>query len=115
MTPAWKALLGYAKAWTYPILGNEPVGVLDRLFKEAGELAKDVAAGADDPPAFAEWLKTLRDFASDRSKPKQLRAAGLPTRSISSATRQFPTHPKIRLTRLSICSTDNPAREPRVG
>jgi hypothetical protein len=35
--------------------------VLDRLFKEAGELAKDVAAGADDPPAFAEWLKTLRE------------------------------------------------------
>jgi len=61
MTPARKALLVYAEAWTYPILGNEDVPVLDRLFEQARTLAKDVVVGPDDPPAFAQWLKTLRE------------------------------------------------------
>jgi hypothetical protein len=61
MTPARKALLAFAEAWTYPILGNEDVPVTTRLFRKAEELAKDAAAGADDPPEFAGWLKTLRE------------------------------------------------------
>ena len=49
MAPARKALRAYAEAWTYPILGNEDVPVLDRLFGRARELAKDVVVGPDDP------------------------------------------------------------------
>ena len=49
MTPARKALLAYAEAWTYTILGNEDVPVLDRLFEQARALAKDVVVGANDP------------------------------------------------------------------
>ena len=60
-TPARKALLAYAEVWTCPILGNEDVRVLDRLFKEAGELARDVAVAPDDPPGFARWLNILRE------------------------------------------------------
>jgi len=36
------------------------VRVVDRLFREADDLAKDADAGPDDPPEFAEWLTTLR-------------------------------------------------------
>jgi hypothetical protein len=63
MTPVWKALLAFAEAWTYPILGNEDVPVTKTLFRKAEELAKDAAAGADDPPEFAGWLEILRDEA----------------------------------------------------
>jgi hypothetical protein len=34
MTPARKALLAFAKAWTYPILGNEDVPVTNRLLRK---------------------------------------------------------------------------------
>jgi hypothetical protein len=61
MTPARKALLAYAEAWTYPVIGNADVPVMEGLFSEARELAKDAAIGADDPPIFADWLKTLRE------------------------------------------------------
>jgi hypothetical protein len=40
MTPARKALLAFAKAWTYPILGNEDVPVTNRLFEQARALSK---------------------------------------------------------------------------
>jgi hypothetical protein len=60
MTPARKALLAYAKAWTYPVLGNEDGRVVDRLFEEARELANAAATRLDDPPNFAEWLATLK-------------------------------------------------------
>jgi hypothetical protein len=52
--------LALAEVWTYPILGNEDVAVTTRLFEEARALAKDVAAGAADPPEFAGWLEILR-------------------------------------------------------
>jgi hypothetical protein len=61
MTPARKALLAYGKAWTYPILGNEDVPVMQQLFKEAQELASNVAVNPDDPPIFEQWLKTFRE------------------------------------------------------
>ncbi len=51
---------GLTGTWTYSILGNEDVPVLKRLFERARALAKDVVVGPDDPPAFAQWLKTLR-------------------------------------------------------
>jgi hypothetical protein len=35
MTPARTALLAFAKVWTYPILGNEDVPVVDDLFERA--------------------------------------------------------------------------------
>ena len=53
MTPAREALLAFAKAWTYPILGNEDVPVMRRLFGEARALSKGVAASPADPPEFA--------------------------------------------------------------
>lgn len=40
MTPARVTLLAFAKAWTYPILGNEDVRVVDGLFEQARALAK---------------------------------------------------------------------------
>ncbi len=61
MTPARVALLAFAKAWTYPILGNEDVRVVDGLFEQARAIAKNVAASAADPPEFAAWLEILRD------------------------------------------------------
>ena len=61
MTPARKALLAFAKAWTYPILGNEDVPVTNRLFEQAYALAKDAAVSSADPPEFEEWLKTLHE------------------------------------------------------
>ena len=42
MTPARVALLAFAKAWTYPILGNEDVPVMRRLFDDARALSKGV-------------------------------------------------------------------------
>jgi hypothetical protein len=67
ITPARKALLAFAKAWTYPILGNEDVSVVRRLFEGARTLSKGVAASAADPPEFAGWLEILRDEARDGS------------------------------------------------
>ena len=67
MTPAREALLAFAKAWTYPILGNEDVPVTNRLFEEARALAKDAAPSAADPPEFAGWLEILRDKSRDGS------------------------------------------------
>jgi hypothetical protein len=64
---ARKALLAFAKAWTYPILGNEDVPVTKRLFEEARALSKDVAASATDPPEFAGWLEVVRDESRDDS------------------------------------------------
>jgi hypothetical protein len=67
MTPARKALLAFAEAWTYPILGNEDVPVTNRLFEQARVLAKDAAASMADPPEFAGWLEILRDKSRDGS------------------------------------------------
>jgi hypothetical protein len=67
LTPARRALLAFAGAWTYPILGNEDVPVMTRLFKQARALAKDVAAGAADPPEFSGWLEILRDEERENS------------------------------------------------
>ena len=67
MTPAREALLAFAKAWTYPILGNEDVPVVNRLFEQAEALAKDAAATAADPPEFAGWLAVLRDKSREGS------------------------------------------------
>jgi hypothetical protein len=66
MTPARAALLAFAKAWTYPILGNEDVPVTKRLFREARALSKNAVSAAD-PAEFAGWLKVLRDEARDGS------------------------------------------------
>jgi hypothetical protein len=66
MTPARMALLAFAKAWTYPILGNEDVPVVDGLFEQARALAKNVVASAADPPEFAGWLDILRDKPDGR-------------------------------------------------
>ena len=67
MTPAREALLAFAKAWTYPILGNEDVPVMRRLFDEARALSKGVSASAADPPELAGWLAILRDKSRDGS------------------------------------------------
>jgi hypothetical protein len=67
VTPARRALLAFAKAWTYPILGNEDVPVMRRLFEEARALSRDVAASPADPPEFAGWLEVLRDESRDGS------------------------------------------------
>jgi hypothetical protein len=67
ITPARRALLAFAKAWTYPILGNEDVPVTKRLFEEARALSKDVAASAADPREFTGWLEVLGDEARDGS------------------------------------------------
>jgi hypothetical protein len=67
ITPARRALLAFAKAWRYPILGNEDVPVTRRLFEEARALSKGVAASAADPPEFAGWLDVLGDEARDGS------------------------------------------------
>jgi hypothetical protein len=67
MTPARKALLAYAEAWTYPILGNEDVPVTRRLFEQARALAKNGVASKADPPEFAGWLEILRDEAREGS------------------------------------------------
>jgi hypothetical protein len=61
MTPARVALLAFAKTWTYPVLGNEDVRVVDGLFEQARALAKNVAASPADPPEFAGWLEILRE------------------------------------------------------
>jgi hypothetical protein len=66
-TPARRALLAFAEAWTYPILGNEDVPVTKRLFEQARTLAKDAAASTVDPPEFAGWLEILRDESRDSS------------------------------------------------
>ena len=66
-TPARKALRAFAKAWTYPILGNEDVPVTKRLFDEARALSKNVAASADDPPEFTGWLEVFGDESRDGS------------------------------------------------
>jgi hypothetical protein len=60
VTPARVALLAFAKAWTYPILGNEDVPVVEGLFEQARALAKNVATSAGDPGKFAGWLEILR-------------------------------------------------------
>jgi hypothetical protein len=67
ITPARRALLAFAKAWTYPILGNEYVPVMRRLFDDARALSKGVAASAGDPPEFAGWLEVLGSEARDGS------------------------------------------------
>ena len=67
MTPPREALLAFAKAWTYPILGNEDVPVTNRLFEQAEALADDAAATAADPPEFAGWLAVLRDKSREGS------------------------------------------------
>jgi hypothetical protein len=67
ITPARRALLAFAKAWTYPILGNEDVPVTKRLFEEARALSKDVSASAADPREFTGWLEVLGDEARDGS------------------------------------------------
>jgi uncharacterized protein (DUF1800 family) len=61
ITPARRALLAFAEAWTYPILGNEDVAVMNRLFEHARALARDAVARTADPPEFAPWLEILRD------------------------------------------------------
>lgn len=61
MTPARMALLAFAKVWTYPILGNEDVPVVEDLFEQARALAKNAAASTADPSEFAAWLEILRD------------------------------------------------------
>ena len=66
-TPARRALLAFAEAWTYPILGNEDVPVTKRLFAQARALVKDAAASTADPPEFAGWLEVLRDESRDGS------------------------------------------------
>jgi hypothetical protein len=66
MTPARMALLAFANAWTYPILGNEDVPVVNDLFEQARALAKNVATSAADPPEFAGWLEILRDKPGGR-------------------------------------------------
>ena len=60
MPPTRKALLAYAEAWIYPVIGNADVPVMQRLFDNARQLAKDATMLPDDPPIFADWLKTLR-------------------------------------------------------
>lgn len=67
ITPARRVLLAFAKAWTYPILGNEDVPVMRRLFEEARVLSKGVAASPVDPPEFAGWLEVLQDELRDGS------------------------------------------------
>jgi hypothetical protein len=67
MTPARVVLLAFAKAWIYPILGNEDVPVMRRLFEEARALSKGVAASVADPPKFAGWLEVLGDETRDAS------------------------------------------------
>jgi hypothetical protein len=49
ITPARRILLAFAKAWTYPILGNQDVPVMRRLFDEACALSKGAASAADPP------------------------------------------------------------------
>jgi hypothetical protein len=66
-TPARRALLAFAEAWTYPILGNEDVLVTKRLFEQARVLAKDAAASTADPAEFAGWLEILRDASRESS------------------------------------------------
>jgi hypothetical protein len=70
MTPARMALLAFAKVWTYPILGNEDVPVVEDLFEQARALAKNVAASAADPPEFAGWLEKwrARHFSSNQQQ-----------------------------------------------
>jgi hypothetical protein len=34
---------------------------MERLFREASELAKDAAPGPNDPPVSRDWLRTLRE------------------------------------------------------
>jgi hypothetical protein len=67
MTPARKALLAFTDAWTYPILANEDVPVMNRLFEQARALAKDAATSMADPPEFTGWLEILRDKSRDGS------------------------------------------------
>jgi hypothetical protein len=67
MTQAREALVAFAKAWTYPILGNEDVPVMRRLFEEARALSKNAAASPADPPEFAGWLAILCDKSRDGS------------------------------------------------
>lgn len=61
MTPARMALLAFAKAWTYPVRGNEDVLITNGLFEQARALAKNAAVRVTDPPEFAGWLEILRD------------------------------------------------------
>ena len=61
MTPAREALLAYAKAWTYPVIGNEDVPVMNGLFEDAARRATTAVLLPEDPPMFTEWLKTLRN------------------------------------------------------
>jgi hypothetical protein len=67
ITPARRALLAFAKAWTYAILGKGDVPVMKRLFAEARGLSKGVVASAADPPEFAGWLEVLGNEARDGS------------------------------------------------
>jgi len=59
MTSARKALLAYGEAWTTPILGNEDVPFVERLFEAAREQARQAVLSPEDPSEFARWLKTL--------------------------------------------------------
>lgn len=61
MTRAREALLAYAKAWTYPVIGNEDVPIMRRLFADAAQLAQTAELSPGDPPTFAEWLSALRE------------------------------------------------------
>jgi hypothetical protein len=61
MTPAREALLAYARAWTYPVIGNEDVPVMKGLFEDAARLAQNAVLVPEDPPMFAGWLKTLHE------------------------------------------------------
>jgi len=61
MTPAREALFAYARAWTYPVIGNEDVRVMQRLFADATRLGQTAELLPGDPPIFGEWLKVLRE------------------------------------------------------
>ena len=54
-------MLASAEAWTYPVIANEDVRVVDRLFVEANALARSATIEPQDPPEFSAWLKTLRE------------------------------------------------------
>ena len=57
--PTRAAVMAYAEAWTYPVIGNADLPFVDRLFAEARALAEKATATPEDPPAFAGWLNTL--------------------------------------------------------
>lgn len=59
MTPARAAVMAYAEAWTYPVIGNADERVVDRLFAQARAMAEKAKVAPNDPPEFSRWLDTL--------------------------------------------------------